>query len=1449
MSLRLAPSGSTRTAQARESASLRRRLRAAHGEAPASPELSGSFARKEVRVVDAQAQYAERIRRRLEAALEPPSPTSPRSPSAWSSPGGSIGSERSLASSTASASTRPAWDDSPKTDGWRAASARSPVSGQMARAYSPTRETWFGAPNKDLSWAACEKEARQLAQAGAEARAAQQKRVEQMTVVANSPVPAMALARSAGYSTSEWDGTTRRQRRRPSVTGSTFPASHTDDHTSRSGYNRSPSPRKIPSKSLRRRVNMDAVPAGWETATSQTTGNVYYVNMLTGESTYQTPTAPAAAARRSRAGGRSGEEWASDVLSQLDSSSSPAPTGVKSEVVARAANEAARKGRESKLQKQMNSAVDRELAAQEAARQKSDTKQAKKREEEQTKLRVAERKAAEKAARQRMLAEKKAAQKQAAAKRQEAQERAASDKRTALDQAKALRAAAYAKKRVPEAREPSSASSLGKGRDGDAEVLPEGWEEHRSKSTGEIYWLSTVTWEPVFVQPTAPAIDAKTPTETQSQPTDGPNEISISAEADVDLQAQPHTNVHQEAASKLTPKPGMVTAAQPEHLPQAQSETVLEPETKPEPKRELKQEFKRQTKDGKAKDLAKRQAVAEKKATEELQKALTVEEESQLIEPEPEPEPEPEQEPKRKKKNRKAKEAAQKQAAAEKRAAEELQKVLAAEEEAAMLEQADNSFSSTLSLPTGWEEARSRSSGEVYYRNLVTGESTYEFPKYPADIPTSVTDRTDNPDTDVGLASSTTPDSSAGTEVTGAVNDRSEHSATLDSVSERMGIAPSTSSAASDVSAVLAPSSTTLQSELQQLKLQELRARAADLGVDAAAIDVARDAHDPEQELIVLIVDAEASRLSAPTDESQAAEPQQVLSIDLNSLRDELTIYHASGQKKHPRFFWLTPQSDGQTQNDHLLHWGKKLDARQAKFEKLIRVIDKPTIPDAERLFYDMDEDDSGYLDDKEVATLYKKARGEKLSKSNLGKAMREMDSNGNNQVSIDEFRAWWLKHGGDLEQHRDRAFTFVCQSGAEVLVVAKDMETKNRWVGSCAQLLPTAASDNLAPSGLLTLYHMTGQKKHSRFFWMNAESKHISWGKSLRSKTCKTEPLLRVIGAPGIPDARELFHQTDTDNSGYLDSMEVAALYKKARGERLAGKKLKEAMKVMDSDGNDQVSLTEFEEWWANNGGDFEQHRTRAMTFVCGSGIELLVVAPDMSTKRRWLKGCKKLGLLECVNEAAPQDAVPQHGSHVDTMRLQQLENTLPVGWETATSQKTGDSYYINTLTGDSTYDMPTAPADTLQTEFQVMTPAVPAPAQTPEVVQQPTANSQDSQKKAADFDKQAEKELKKLKKEEAKRAKKTAKDQAREQKANKKKGGAEPPPPDLTALANDLPAGWEPAESRSTGDIYYVNTVSGESTYDRPSEPAFTDSFLSTAGSEEVGAFRPLPMPHTRC
>ena len=119
-----------------------------------------------------------------------------------------------------------------------------------------------------------------------------------------------------------------------------------------------------------------------------------------------------------------------------------------------------------------------------------------------------------------------------------------------------------------------------------------------------------------------------------------------------------------------------------------------------------------------------------------------------------------------------------------------------------------------------------------------------------------------------------------------------------------------------------------------------------------------------------------------------------------------------------------------------------------------MRVVDQPKIPNAKELFEDMDADDSGLLDRKEVAQLYKKARGQKLSKSDLTAAMEEMDDDNSGEVDLSEFESWWSRNGGDLESQRSKAFTLVFQGGLELILVAPNEATKDAWVSACDGML-----------------------------------------------------------------------------------------------------------------------------------------------------------------------------------------------------------------------------------------------------------------------------------------------------------------------------------------------------------------------------------------------------------
>ena len=110
----------------------------------------------------------------------------------------------------------------------------------------------------------------------------------------------------------------------------------------------------------------------------------------------------------------------------------------------------------------------------------------------------------------------------------------------------------------------------------------------------------------------------------------------------------------------------------------------------------------------------------------------------------------------------------------------------------------------------------------------------------------------------------------------------------------------------------------------------------------------------------------------------------------------------------------------------------------------------------ARQLFDSVDADGSGELDAEELQALYRRARGEKLGKKDLAAAMAEMDHDGGGTVCFKEFEVWWHAHGGDLETHRERAFT-IGAGDLHLLLVAPDAATKERWVLGCREMLGLA--------------------------------------------------------------------------------------------------------------------------------------------------------------------------------------------------------------------------------------------------------------------------------------------------------------------------------------------------------------------------------------------------------
>ena len=184
--------------------------------------------------------------------------------------------------------------------------------------------------------------------------------------------------------------------------------------------------------------------------------------------------------------------------------------------------------------------------------------------------------------------------------------------------------------------------------------------------------------------------------------------------------------------------------------------------------------------------------------------------------------------------------------------------------------------------------------------------------------------------------------------------------------------------------------------------------------------------------------------------------------------RTEMTMYLPTGKKKHARWFWI----DAETKK---LCWSKTQDGKANKSEPLISVLDEIKVPSAKELFDEVDDDGNGYLDMGEVAQLYRRARGQKLTKPELKVATEEMDANGDNQITFDEFEPWWEKSEQWESSARRKGLTIVCQdtrSGSplrgsprrgkervlELLLAAPDDSAKKKWVEGLKVLVALVA-------------------------------------------------------------------------------------------------------------------------------------------------------------------------------------------------------------------------------------------------------------------------------------------------------------------------------------------------------------------------------------------------------
>jgi hypothetical protein len=128
---------------------------------------------------------------------------------------------------------------------------------------------------------------------------------------------------------------------------------------------------------------------------------------------------------------------------------------------------------------------------------------------------------------------------------------------------------------------------------------------------------------------------------------------------------------------------------------------------------------------------------------------------------------------------------------------------------------------------------------------------------------------------------------------------------------------------------------------------------------------------------------------------------------------------------------------------------------------------------------------------------------GEKLGAKELEKAMRQMDldgtccrhqsltacpnvlpiawlskcaltrflalalyhSIGDGQISLEEFQVWWQENGGELQKLRHLALTIQLSGSDDLLLVAADEATKDRWVNGLRTMLKRTTAKSQKPA------------------------------------------------------------------------------------------------------------------------------------------------------------------------------------------------------------------------------------------------------------------------------------------------------------------------------------------------------------------------------------------------
>ena len=237
--------------------------------------------------------------------------------------------------------------------------------------------------------------------------------------------------------------------------------------------------------------------------------------------------------------------------------------------------------------------------------------------------------------------------------------------------------------------------------------------------------------------------------------------------------------------------------------------------------------------------------------------------------------------------------------------------------------------------------------------------------------------------------------------------------------------------------------------------------------------------------------------------------------------------------------------------------------------------------------FFAVDTDRSGIIDREEFTQLCLRL-DENMSPQDIEDAILRVDTDGDEEITLDEFKAWWIREDLKSAAGGQTGLKMAELKEQMRLLVADETATESPGAGSrwrCVRKAPVQA-------GVDIYSDETGFVEEGEV--IEAIDAQVLEGGHLRilfyrgwTSTKPTDSLGGVNYSED--DAQSMFDEMDDDFSGALDEDEVRELCKKL-GRKLNKKSLAAAMAEMDDDGNGTVEWEEFWTWWQANVNLFVQ-------------------------------------------------------------------------------------------------------------------------------------------------------------------------------------------------------------------------------------------------------------------